>query len=325
MSTNGEEADQDDKDLARERALLASLIKKLKCEINDSKNHNKLLESSNKTLVDKLKSEIEDFKNKNKCLESSNNHFKEANTELAKNNQLMFKDLKKFQAELDRYHDVNYASKVEIEVIPPTSVSRAQLKSKRLEDRVLHNNSQGKKQKVEDHHRIFKFFNNKMFTPSKLLEITWYRPFLHFLDLVGFSGYSFNNIEHLANDGEKSLFWIINEEVQESLLNPKNTTYHSRRIRYFPRLRQDQDHCLTLKNTPYPHQQIHRIRYFGQHSDEARFPSNMTYPEAPIRHMQWRLMNIPELHNRGAHSKLPQYVVLDPSNTTYRYVFRAYK
>ncbi|GJS08491.1 retrovirus-related pol polyprotein from transposon TNT 1-94 [Tanacetum coccineum] len=75
----------DDDDLARERDLLASLIEKLKCEINDNKN------------------------------QSSNNHFKEANTELAKNNQLMFKDLKKFQAELDRYHDVNYALKVEIE------------------------------------------------------------------------------------------------------------------------------------------------------------------------------------------------------------------
>ncbi|GJS55311.1 hypothetical protein Tco_0628673 [Tanacetum coccineum] len=79
-----------------------SLIEKLKYEIDESKDHNKLLESSNKNLVDKLKSEIENFKNKNKCLESSNNHFKEANTELEKNNQLMFKDLKKFQAELDR-------------------------------------------------------------------------------------------------------------------------------------------------------------------------------------------------------------------------------
>nr|GEX04613.1 retrovirus-related Pol polyprotein from transposon TNT 1-94 [Tanacetum cinerariifolium] len=101
MSTNREEADQDDDDLTRQRDLLASLIENLKCEIDDSKNHNKLLESSNKILVDKLKSEIEDFKNKNKCLESSNNYFKEANTKLAKNNQLMFKDLKKFQAELD--------------------------------------------------------------------------------------------------------------------------------------------------------------------------------------------------------------------------------
>nr|GEW60238.1 hypothetical protein [Tanacetum cinerariifolium] len=69
----------DNDDLAKERDLLASLIDKLKCKIDDSKNRNKLLESPNKTLVDKLK------------------------------------DLKKFQAELDRYHDVNYASKVEID------------------------------------------------------------------------------------------------------------------------------------------------------------------------------------------------------------------
>ncbi|GJU19731.1 retrovirus-related pol polyprotein from transposon TNT 1-94, partial [Tanacetum coccineum] len=117
MSYNREKADQDDEDdsLAQERDLLASLIEKLKCEIDDIKNQNKLLESSNKILVDKLKSEIEDFKNKNKSLESSNTHFKEANSELSKTNQLMFKDLKKFQAELDRYHDINYASKVEID------------------------------------------------------------------------------------------------------------------------------------------------------------------------------------------------------------------
>ncbi|GJW07889.1 hypothetical protein Tco_1570312, partial [Tanacetum coccineum] len=115
MSTNGETIDQDDDNLARERDFLASLIDKLKCEIDDSKNYNKLLESSNKTLVDKLKGKIEDFKTKNKSLESSNNHFKEANNELSNTNQLMFKDLKKFQAELDRYHDVNYASKVEID------------------------------------------------------------------------------------------------------------------------------------------------------------------------------------------------------------------
>ncbi|GKD78116.1 hypothetical protein Tco_1340737, partial [Tanacetum coccineum] len=77
MSTTGEMVDQDDDDLAKERDLLDSLIDKLKCEIDDSKNRNKLLESSNKTLVDKLKGEI--------------------------------------RAELDRYHDVNYASKVEID------------------------------------------------------------------------------------------------------------------------------------------------------------------------------------------------------------------
>ncbi|GKF46820.1 hypothetical protein Tco_0136622, partial [Tanacetum coccineum] len=129
MNTNGETVDQDDDDLAKECNLLTSLIKKLKCEIDDNKNRNKFLESSNKTLIDKLKGflessnktlidklkgEIEYFKTKNKSLESSNNHFKEANNELSKTNQLMFKDLKKFQAKLDRYHDVNYASKMEI-------------------------------------------------------------------------------------------------------------------------------------------------------------------------------------------------------------------
>ncbi|GJV06923.1 uncharacterized mitochondrial protein-like protein [Tanacetum coccineum] len=52
--------DQDDTDdLDQECDLLASLIQKLKCEIDDSKNQNKFLESSNKALVDKLKGEIE--------------------------------------------------------------------------------------------------------------------------------------------------------------------------------------------------------------------------------------------------------------------------
>ncbi|GKD52660.1 hypothetical protein Tco_1281636 [Tanacetum coccineum] len=99
----------------QERDLLASLIEKLKCEIDDNRSCNTFLESSNKTLIDKLKGEIEDFKTKNKSLESSNKHFKEAKNKLSKTNQLMFKDLKKFQAKLDRYHDVNYPSKVEID------------------------------------------------------------------------------------------------------------------------------------------------------------------------------------------------------------------
>ncbi|GJR16211.1 retrovirus-related pol polyprotein from transposon TNT 1-94 [Tanacetum coccineum] len=198
MSYDREQYAQDDNDdLVKERDLLASLIEKLKYEINDSKNRNKFLETSNKALVDKLKVEIEDFKTKNKSLESSNNHFKEANNELSKTNQLMFKDLKKFQTELDRYHDVNYASKntnviapgmykvhtkpnqtrtpqlpqdirktnkhasFSTGVIPTTRVSRPQLKSNQLEDRVMPNNSQGKKQDVEDHRRNFKFSNNK--------------------------------------------------------------------------------------------------------------------------------------------------------------------
>ncbi|GJV34819.1 retrovirus-related pol polyprotein from transposon TNT 1-94 [Tanacetum coccineum] len=46
-------------------------------------------------------------------------------------------------------------------VIPTTSVSRPQLKSNRMGDRVMPNNSEGKKQQVEDHRRNFKFSNNK--------------------------------------------------------------------------------------------------------------------------------------------------------------------
>nr|GEU45068.1 hypothetical protein [Tanacetum cinerariifolium] len=88
----------DDDDLANERDFLASLIERLKCEIDDSKNCNKFLETSNKALVDKLK---------------------EANNELSKTSQLMFKDLKKFQAELDRHHDVKYASKIIMVNVPP--------------------------------------------------------------------------------------------------------------------------------------------------------------------------------------------------------------
>ncbi|GJQ90763.1 retrovirus-related pol polyprotein from transposon TNT 1-94 [Tanacetum coccineum] len=47
-----------------------------------------------------------------------------------------------------------------------TSVSRPWLKSNQLEDRVLHNNSEGKKHQVEDHRRNFKFSNN-----TSLIEI----------------------------------------------------------------------------------------------------------------------------------------------------------
>nr|GEU85629.1 hypothetical protein [Tanacetum cinerariifolium] len=117
MSYDREQIDpnDDDDDLANERELLASLIEKLKCEIDDSKNQKKYMETSNKVLVEKLKGEIKDFKTKNKSLESSNNHFKEANNKLSETNALMYKDLKKSQVKLDRRNDVEYASKMEID------------------------------------------------------------------------------------------------------------------------------------------------------------------------------------------------------------------
>nr|GEV05565.1 Gag-Pol polyprotein [Tanacetum cinerariifolium] len=46
-------------------------------------------------------------------------------------------------------------------VIPTTSVSRPQHKSNPIKDRVMLNNSQGKKQKVKDHRRNVKFSKNK--------------------------------------------------------------------------------------------------------------------------------------------------------------------
>nr|GEU60188.1 hypothetical protein [Tanacetum cinerariifolium] len=120
----------DDDALSNERDLLASLIEKLQSEIDDSKNHNKFLETSNKTLVDKLKGEITNFKTKNKILESSNNHLKEANNELSKTNELMYNDLKKFQSELDRRKDVKYASKVEIDSPESDAVIRIEKESR---------------------------------------------------------------------------------------------------------------------------------------------------------------------------------------------------
>nr|GEX61157.1 hypothetical protein [Tanacetum cinerariifolium] len=64
------EQNDDDNVLAKERELLASLIEKLKCKIDESKNRNKFFKTSNMVLIEKLKGEIEDFKNKNKSLES---------------------------------------------------------------------------------------------------------------------------------------------------------------------------------------------------------------------------------------------------------------
>nr|GEV62044.1 hypothetical protein [Tanacetum cinerariifolium] len=112
-----EEIDQndDDNDIAKERELLASLIEKSKCEIDESKNGNKFLETSNKVLIDKLKGEIEDNKNKNKSLESSNNYFKEANNRLSETNNLLYADYKKLEAELARRNCMEYASQMELD------------------------------------------------------------------------------------------------------------------------------------------------------------------------------------------------------------------
>nr|GEU34367.1 hypothetical protein [Tanacetum cinerariifolium] len=156
--------DDDDDDLANERDLLASLIEKLKCEIDDSKNRNKFFETSNKALIDKLTGEIEDFKTKNKSLESSNNHFKEANNELSKTNQLMYKDLKKFQAELDRYHDVKYASKVKIDC----AKSKGDLMSYKMESKKSFNEYT---RKINDLNQTISEMKKELFTHQETISI----------------------------------------------------------------------------------------------------------------------------------------------------------
>nr|GFC29831.1 hypothetical protein [Tanacetum cinerariifolium] len=110
MNYDSEQIDQNDEDfdLAKECELLASLIAKLKYEIDETKNRNTLLETSNKVLVEKLKSEIADFKNKNKSLT-------EANNKLSVENDQLYADYKKSKAELQRRNSIEYATEIELE------------------------------------------------------------------------------------------------------------------------------------------------------------------------------------------------------------------
>nr|GEY62791.1 hypothetical protein [Tanacetum cinerariifolium] len=102
------EQNDEDVDLAKERELLASLISKLKCEIDETKNRNTLLETSNKVLVEKFKNEIADFKNKNKILTEANNKLSEVNAHL-------YADYKKSKEELKRRNTIEYATEMELE------------------------------------------------------------------------------------------------------------------------------------------------------------------------------------------------------------------
>nr|GEZ61305.1 retrovirus-related Pol polyprotein from transposon TNT 1-94 [Tanacetum cinerariifolium] len=118
----------DDDDLANERDLLASLIEKLKYEIDDSKNRNKFLETSNKALVDKLK------------------------------------DIKKFQAELDRYNDVRYASKVEIDC----AKAKGDLMSYKMEHEKASNEYT---RKINDLNQTISEMKKKLFAHQETISI----------------------------------------------------------------------------------------------------------------------------------------------------------
>nr|GEU90396.1 hypothetical protein [Tanacetum cinerariifolium] len=76
------------------------------------------------------------------------------NDDLAKERDLLAFLIEKLKCEIDD------------RVISTTNVNRPQLKSNQLEDRVLHNNSQGKMPEVEDHRMNFKFSNNKNYVTA---------------------------------------------------------------------------------------------------------------------------------------------------------------
>nr|GEX18370.1 putative ribonuclease H-like domain-containing protein [Tanacetum cinerariifolium] len=104
MSYDREQIDQndDDDDLANEHELLASLIEKLKCEIDDSKNRNKFLETSNKVLVEKLK----DFDKRNDVEYASK---MEIDCAKAKGDLILYKmkSQKSFNAYTQKINDLN--------------------------------------------------------------------------------------------------------------------------------------------------------------------------------------------------------------------------
>nr|GEW52204.1 hypothetical protein [Tanacetum cinerariifolium] len=248
MSYDREQFDQDDDDdLTNERELLASLIEKLKCEIDDSKNRNKFLETSNKVLVDKQKEEmVADLRYVNSLkpevdslrsqLETQKTQFSnEINrlsreyyyadhmnailgvyTELDEVTNLQYslerKDFSKSKSVTQNNVSNDFSKPVTAQILPlnkksilkntnvlapgmyklhtkltqtrttqlphnsrkcnkrvsfstgvilTTSVNRPQLKRNQKEDRVMLNNSQEKKQEVEDQHRNVKFSKNK--------------------------------------------------------------------------------------------------------------------------------------------------------------------
>nr|GEY46781.1 hypothetical protein [Tanacetum cinerariifolium] len=64
------------------------------------------------------------------------------------------------------FRKTNKRVSLSIGLISTTSVTRPQLKSNPHGDRVMHNNSQGKKQEVEDHRRSVKLSKNKTFVTA---------------------------------------------------------------------------------------------------------------------------------------------------------------
>nr|GEW97291.1 hypothetical protein [Tanacetum cinerariifolium] len=97
-------------------------------------------------------------------------------------------------------------------VIPTTSVSRPQLKSNPMEDRVMRNNSQGRNQEVEDQRRNVKFSKNKTYVTAcndslnaKTLNVNSLIKIVIFIVDSGCSKHMTGNLKLLINFVEKFL------------------------------------------------------------------------------------------------------------------------
>nr|GEU42955.1 hypothetical protein [Tanacetum cinerariifolium] len=176
-----ETIDQDDDDLAKNCDLLASLIENIKCEIDDSKNRNNLLESLNKTLVDKFKAMSRTDRNDKAFKENQSKVFLKEREQYFEIQDLkaQLQDKGIAKRDLKKLIEKLKGKSVETKFEKPSVIRqpnafesqkhlnfRPQLKSNQLEDRVMPNNSQGKKQNLEDHQRNFKFSNNKTFVTA---------------------------------------------------------------------------------------------------------------------------------------------------------------
>nr|GEZ59862.1 hypothetical protein [Tanacetum cinerariifolium] len=112
-------------------------------------------------------------------------------------------------------------------VIPTTSVSRPQLKSNQLDDRVMPKNSQGKKQEVEDHRRNFKFLNNKTFVTACVSLC----PILHYLlivlQLLGTVKFGNDQIAPIIGYGDLSTCYIRDLKGNDLLTGSRGTDMYS--------------------------------------------------------------------------------------------------
>ncbi|GJS96498.1 retrovirus-related pol polyprotein from transposon TNT 1-94 [Tanacetum coccineum] len=148
-----EKTDQNVKECDDECVALATLIANLKIDIDENKKIQKQLKKANASLTQELK----------ECkstLEETNRTLRESNS----TRDIWLIALQNKQTELETYKNLNDRivdyDKLE-RVTNRTSVSRPQLKSTQMKDKVMQNNSQVKvkKTQVEDHHRISSISN----------------------------------------------------------------------------------------------------------------------------------------------------------------------